>query len=367
MRQTNFFSVIRKIKWLTAVILFLIFSAIQLFAKPELQFKGEIDFTFSHVLFHSELPDFKKNLRLVNTILDLDIKDIINKDTPFDAFVSYQLRALDSLSTNKSGIQIEPYRYWFRYFRENYELRLGMQKLVFGHARVLRPLALFDSIDPTDYTKKTSGQKAFRLKYFPRKNLELHGWTIHNDENSEKYHYGGRINRVFGNGEIAATFQHWNREQNTKVNEDIWGFDLFLDIEVGFWIEHASHLYENIKDLHLTTTGIDYTFPGIGNGLHVGIEHLLQSSGNRYKMESQTTSIFWDIPLTDETTFFGIYFYENSMQTQALNLRLMQDLSDNLNGALSINWVNKNLGELTTPGNLLPFQKDISIRLVYSF
>ncbi len=46
-----------------------------------------------------------------------------------------------------SNTRLKPYRMWGRYASDQYEIRLGLQKINFGTAMMLRPLMWFDSID----------------------------------------------------------------------------------------------------------------------------------------------------------------------------------------------------------------------------
>ena len=71
----------------------------------------------------------------------------------------------------------EPYRLWLRYSSEQIEARLGLQKIAFGPAMVLRSLAWFDTIDPKDPTGQTDAVEAFRLRLFPTSSLALWLWS----------------------------------------------------------------------------------------------------------------------------------------------------------------------------------------------
>ena len=72
----------------------------------------------------------------------------------------------------------KPYRGWLRYSTQRIEARLGLQKVSFGPARVLRPLAWFDTIDPEDPMAQTEGVEAFRLRFFPSNSLALWTWIM---------------------------------------------------------------------------------------------------------------------------------------------------------------------------------------------
>ena len=78
----------------------------------------------------------------------------------------------------------EPYRLWLRYSSDQIEARLGLQKIAFGPAMVLRSLAWFDTIDPKDPTGQTDAVEAFRLRVFPTSSLALWLWSINNDQDT---------------------------------------------------------------------------------------------------------------------------------------------------------------------------------------
>ena len=60
----------------------------------------------------------------------------------------------DSLGTDW---KVKPYRATVRYARPRFDARLGLQKISFGSATLLRPLMWFDRIDPRDPLQLTDG------------------------------------------------------------------------------------------------------------------------------------------------------------------------------------------------------------------
>ena len=83
------------------------------------------------------------------------------------------------------------YRMWFRYSSEKLEARLGLQKIAFGPAQILRSLAWFDTIDPKDPTGQTAAVEAFRLRVYPTNSLSVWTWVINNE--LDTLAYGGRV------------------------------------------------------------------------------------------------------------------------------------------------------------------------------
>ncbi|UCE08488.1 MAG: hypothetical protein JSW07_10885, partial [bacterium] len=62
-----------------------------------------------------------------------------------NAYGTARFYALDDIRTDG---EIEPYRAWARFATSQLDIRIGLQKINFGSATMLRPLMWFDSIDP---------------------------------------------------------------------------------------------------------------------------------------------------------------------------------------------------------------------------
>ncbi|MBA7647582.1 MAG: hypothetical protein GH143_07140 [Calditrichaeota bacterium] len=179
------------------------------------------------------------------------------------------------------------YRLWGRIATEKLELRLGLQKIAFGPARVLRPLMWFDTFDLKDPTGQTEGVAALRLKWYPWPNLALWGWAIRPDHPDEAS-AGGRAEYTFGPGEVALTYHY---QQRTSLDfggkslllfdeaENRLALDTRLDWIIGLWSEvvlaqATEEFMDGVKnDLLQVMVGGDYTFPW-GDGVYVTVEHL---------------------------------------------------------------------------------------------
>ena len=101
----------------------------------------------------------------------------LSHDSMIDLEWAYRLDRLykgDSLEEHHEKL----YRGWLRYSTQFIEARLGLQKVSFGPAQVLRPLAWFDTIDPEDPTAQTDGVEAFRLRFFPANSFALMTWIM---------------------------------------------------------------------------------------------------------------------------------------------------------------------------------------------
>ena len=177
----------------------------------------------------------------------------------------------------------EPYRLWLRYSSDQIEARLGLQKIAFGPAMVLRSLAWFDTIDPKDPTGQTEAVEAFRLRLFPTSSLALWLWSINNDQDTLSY--GGRAELSTSIGEWGLTYY----QDPTELGQSVGQFPIFIsgphqraamdyryDGYFGFWFEGVGIFADSKQDVELNrftllTLGADYTIP-VGFGMLIMAE-----------------------------------------------------------------------------------------------
>ena len=177
----------------------------------------------------------------------------------------------------------EPYRLWLRYSTDQIEARLGLQKIAFGPAMVLRSLAWFDTIDPKDPTGQTEAVEAFRLRLFPTSSLALWLWSINNDQDTLSY--GGRAELSTSIGEWGLTYY----QDPTELGQSVGQFPIFIsgphqraamdyryDGYFGFWFEGVGIFADSKQDVELNrftllTLGADYTIP-VGSGMLIMAE-----------------------------------------------------------------------------------------------
>jgi len=86
---------------------------------------------------------------------------------------------------------LKPYRAWIRFSSDQLELRIGLQKLNFGSASILRPLMWFDQMDPRDPLQLTDGLWAF-LQDIISSIMPISGYgacmEIQKEEDGMQYH-----------------------------------------------------------------------------------------------------------------------------------------------------------------------------------
>ncbi len=137
-------------------------------------------------------------------------------------------------------------------------------------------------------------------------------------------------------GEAAITYHHRIADTRNlgslvpyypEVPENRIGFDIKLDLAVGFWIE-GSWTHKN-KDLGIFTNqeilnaGIDYTF-GIGNGLYVIFEQLVAANDEKafnfdYKSSFSLLSLSYPVGLFDNLSGIVYYDWKNNKSYNFLN------------------------------------------------
>ena len=247
-------------------------------------------------------------------------------------------------STSTSG-DIEAYRIYTRFSGKQYEVRLGLQKIDFGSAMILRPLQWFNELDPRDPLAITNGVNALLGRYYFKNNANIWIWGLYGNEDprgfditqSNKYipEYGGRFQYPIPKGEIALSYHHRTADasqiipsENLKeIPEDRIGLDGKWDVGVGLWFEGA--FIKKHKDVGiftnqtLATIGIDYTFP-LGSGLYVVFEHLLigydsNQMGFENSYNTSAINISYPIGFFDSLSLFSTYSWEDEATSFFLN------------------------------------------------
>jgi hypothetical protein len=253
----------------------------------------------------------------------LDSFQALDFEASFNAGSSLFIRPFDSMTEQSS---IDPYRIWARYHGKQWELRIGLQKIDFGKAKILRPLQWFNQMDPRDPLQLTNGVYGGLARYYFLNNANIWVWSLYGNEqprgfdfigsNAQKMEYGGRVQTPIKKGEVALSYHHRHASTSlidflpefNQIPEDRFGFDLQLDLKIGVWIEASKVIkHHRMRDLLprqnlLSTLGMDYTF-GIGNGLSLISESMLLSSGNEW-MEIQNTNWISTLMLTYPLTMF---------------------------------------------------------------
>ena len=250
-------------------------------------------------------------------------------DTEQSVELYYDFKKSDFSQEDEFDLNL--YRSWFRFSATQYEIRIGLQKINFGPAQILRPLKWFDTIDPTDPQKNSEGVEAFLFRYYFLNNANFWLWAVEpndgvrtdiiNQIRTDGYEHGGRIQYPFKYCEGAFTYHNRKIENMFFDNENRFGLDCRWDFEIGLWIETIYSTLSNADSTcysHLFTVGADYTFP-IGSGLYTLAEHMSYES---------------------ITADFPALFQQSS--ASALMLTYPIGLFDSASALINYNWISEN-------------------------
>jgi len=255
--------------------------------------------------------------------------------------------------TQKSG-EIKLYRMWGRFSSSQFEARLGLQKINFGSAALLRPLMWFDRIDPRDPLQLTDGVYGILMRYYFLNNANIWIWGLYGNKNTKGWEFlstkarsvefGGRFQHPVGNGEVALTYHHRQIDPNkslpgldmanvSSVPENRFALDGKWDIEIGFWFE-GTLTHQNSEQLpypwqKAVTIGFDYTF-GLGNGLNLTGEYFVYASsqevlGSGDSMKFSALSMNYPLSILDNLSCIFYYDWKNKNLYSFLNWRRTYD------------------------------------------
>lgn len=243
------------------------------------------------------------------------------------------IRPFDSVSPDGS---LAAYRAHIRFASQQFELRLGLQKISFGSAVMLRPLMWFDQIDPRDPLELTYGVWGALGRYYFLNNTNLWIWCLYGNEKSRPWDIGDtktkipeagtRIQLPVSKGEIALSYHFRSTSLPdslgpgmSEIPENRLGFDGRWDLGMGLWFEgswvHKGKKVGLLSNQEMLNLGADYTF-GIGNGLYAVFEHLLTASSEK------------------------AFDMSNTINFSALSLQYPIGIVDNLNSMIFYDWRN---------------------------
>lgn len=285
-------------------------------------------------------------LPLLGLEVPLEKTHMIDFEASLNIYGSMSFNNFDSTASDGD---INLYRLWGRYTGKQIEIRLGMQKIDFGSAMLLRPLQWFDEIDPRDPLKFTNGIYGALGRYYFLNNANLWLWVLYGNANPRGFQimgsdpnipeFGGRFQYPVPKGEIAFSYHHRTADsegipvipQHEEIPENNFGLDGKWDLGVGLWFE-ATHSYKT-KNVDILTKqtflemGIDYTF-GLGNGLNVILEHLLSSLDKKafqFSNTTNSTAIQVSYPLGLYNTLSTVTYYNWNVDAFSFFINFQHD------------------------------------------
>jgi hypothetical protein len=293
----------------------------------------------------------------VRYIPEIVVNKKLNDKLQVDADISLNLYGTGTISTFdsiESDGRIKFYRLWIRLSSNQFEARLGLQKINFGPSRFVRPLMWFDQIDPRDPLQITDGVYGVLLRYYTLKNATFWVWGLYGNTDPKGWEFlstrkkipefGGRVQLPVPAGEVGISYHH--RIQDTLSSflsypanarryfpENRIGIDGRWDIGIGLWFEgsvnHSNIDIPEFKYFKMATVGLDYTFDW-GNGLGLVSEQLFFS--NSEKVFDMSNSRFFsalslNYPLSLIWNITGMIYYDWDQQDfyRFLNLTLTYD------------------------------------------
>ena len=232
--------------------------------------------------------------------------------------------------------KFSPYRIWLRFSTPQFEARVGLQKISFGSATLLRPLMWFDGLDPNDPLQLTTGVYGLLLRYTFLSNANVWVWGLYGNDDLKGWEttptqkktpeYGGRLQFPLLTGEMAMSYHHRRLDPRRSlvpelvlepgpVPEDRFALDGKWDLGIGLWLEGTLSRQEfelfPLKYEKNINLGLDYTF-SVGNGLHILGEHLVSQSSAEALSGGETaefTALSLDYPLGITDRIRGMVFY----------------------------------------------------------
>lgn len=279
-----------------------------------------------------------ENVNLVTRYLPaFEYQRSLGQSWDYDLEVRWQLQwggQLDTLTGTE--LLADPYRVALNLQSSHAEYIIGLQKINFGPARILRPLMWFDSVNPTDPLELTSGVTGISAHFHYDFGWSSQAWLLLPGDpigweglpdKDGTVEVGGRINIPNDRGQIGFT-NHWRIADASAISADDpdlyegrLGLDGFWDVGIGLWFESVYKNQQLNEDPFLqqlsTTLGADYTV-WVGNGLLLMTEHMMIN--------------IWDSPgIEDQNLIYSTFMasYSPSMFDQ-ISLMLFMDWENDM-------------------------------------
>ncbi len=263
------------------------------------EFQGQVSLNYFQSLdqTHAAGPLTLRYLPRLRVDKQLPSQHRLGLDLAFDLY-NYQS---NGFSTGDG----EFYRCTLRYDSPATQFRLGLQKINFGPAKMLRVLQWFDQVDPRDPLALSPGVWAAMGRQYFDNGINLRLWAITDASDGRRDFYtrsadtpldvGGRLEYPLNVGTLGLTL-HSMGLGDDYFQEQRAALDLRLDAIIGIWSELMTSRVEQLtaQDQFTAMIGMDYTF-SIGNGLYVALEALTSHSGN---FEKEMSQLSWSTALT---------------------------------------------------------------------
>jgi len=273
-------------------------------------------------------------------IPDVFIEKTLNENLFADAEISFNTFSTGNFNDWENPdikSKVKPYRLWGRLATNQFEARIGLQKINFGSAMLFRPLMWFDSIDPRDPLNLTDGIQGLLLRYNFQNNANIWLWGLYDNNDLKGWEtapteengieFGGRFQAPVFTGEAGITYHHRKADfsqisslssvlNKNIVEEKRFAFDCKFDVKIGLWFEGTIIQRDTnislMKYQRMWTIGADYTF-GMGNGLNVMTEFFNSENSDKIfgageGIQFSGSSVNYPVGIFDQVS--GIYYYD---------------------------------------------------------
>jgi hypothetical protein len=316
-----------KRSFLKYIALFILFSA-QVSCAIEVDFKGQAS-GWSNETCLSESWSNQSGARYLPQLL---FEQVVRGETAFDGEVMMNgFWAVDNWEATNSDLEL--YRLKFRFTTTRAEVRIGLQKINFGPAQLLRSLMWFDRLDPRDPLHLTDGVWGLLSRYYFQNNANIWLWGLFGNDEAKGYglfptaperpEFGGRVQLPVPKGEVGIS-SHVRRVRAQLITEAEFlekriGLDGRWDVGVGLWFELVGQQWENddlpFEFTKMITLGLDYTI-GIGNGIYAVVEHADNTVSEQWWGRDEDNqisaySLSYPVSMFDTVIGYGFYDWEN--------------------------------------------------------
>ncbi len=372
-----------KIKITIFLLLHFIFSTSLLYSQNnKLNFYGKVSGLAGSSLVNSNylftgryLPSLGIDIyEKSENIIDFELSGNLSYQTDFDTI-------------NNSNADF--YRLWCRYSTNQFETRLGLQKINFGSAFLFRPLMWFASSDPSDPLGLSEGVWGLRMRYYFLNNANIWLWGLYGNNDRKgievfstkdnTVEYGGRIQLPMLGGEFGLSYHNRFYEtnfffvqvENDNFQENRFAIDGKWDVGVGLWFEAEAIKYEAYfsKWQEMITIGSDYTIP-LGNGLHILGEYFYMNMTDEFfktEIERKFAGILLNYPIGIFDMINGIIYYDVE-NMELFNYFSWQKTFDEISLNLSYSWTTSDNFQNMNSGQSMESLDDfVKLTIIYNY
>jgi hypothetical protein len=326
----------------------------------------------------------------VRYIPRLSMTQCLNADQFLDLEISLNAFAAVNSSEGSEDADLDLYRLKLRFATAQTETRIGLQRINFGPAHLLRSLRWFDSLDPRDPLGLTEGVWGLRFRYVTLSNTSLWLWgLLGNDDpkgyellasDDERPELGGRLQLPLPRGEGAVTFHRRTVTAPVlppgpvppdpgdppgppapgpdRFTENRFAIDGRWDVEIGLWLEAV--LQQQRYDLlprpwtKMITLGGDYTL-GVGSGLHLLAEYMATALSEKtlgWDQDSHLWALSLNYPMGYLDNLSAIWYYSHEDEKLRQYLAWQRTWDDWFLNVSLFHYPDANDGVAPVPGGL---------------